>query len=234
YEPQGIGDQDSRIGGPFDPSEGEIFEAGVKTALFDGRVQSSLAFYEITRTNLLQNSGEDQSEIQNAIDPSVVVDGLDDLVAFGEVTSQGIEIEVTADITPDWVLTASYAYNDTEVTGDTDQPGIDRIRNRVGDRFANAPQNQFGFWTRYQVPRINTAFALGGDYVSEQLSLSGQRVQPYFIADASIIYSPGPFEVLLRADNLFDKEYAESGFLERTGHFPGAPRSIFVELIKRW
>ncbi|MEM0930628.1 MAG: TonB-dependent receptor, partial [Pseudomonadota bacterium] len=47
YEPQGIGDQDSRIGGPFDPSEGEIFEAGVKTALFDGRVQSSLAFYEI-------------------------------------------------------------------------------------------------------------------------------------------------------------------------------------------
>ncbi|MEM9015290.1 MAG: TonB-dependent siderophore receptor [Pseudomonadota bacterium] len=223
YEPQGIGDQDPRLGGPFDPSEGEIIEAGIKTGLFGGRIQSSLSFYDIARTNLLQNSGEDPGG-----------DGFDDLVAFGEVTSRGVEFEVAADVTPDWVVTAAYAYNDAKVTEETGAAGTDRIRNRVGDRFANAPEHQFGFWTRYQVPAIKTAFAFGGDYVSDQFSLNGQTVQSYFVFDASIIWSPGPVEVLLRIDNLFDETYAVSGFLERTGHFPGDPRSIFVEISKDW
>ena len=81
---------------------------------------------------------------------------------------------------------------------------------------------------------IRTAFAFGGDYVGEQLSLSGQTVQDYFVFDSSIIWDAGPVEVLLRIDNLFDKTYAESGFLSRTGHFPGDPRSVFVEVTKRW
>ncbi len=223
YEPQGVSDQDPLRGGPFDPSEGEIIEGGFKTQLMNGRIQSTVSVYEIVRSNLLQNSGEDPG-----------MDGFDDLIAFGEVTSRGVEFDLAADITPDWVLTASYAYNDTKVTGDSGEGGTDRIRNRVGDRFANAPEHQFGFWTRYQVPAIKTAFALGGDYVSDQLSLSGQTVQSYFVFDASIIWSPGPFDVMLRIDNLFDRTYASSGFLSRTGHFPGDPRSIFVEISKEW
>ncbi|MEO1305912.1 MAG: TonB-dependent receptor, partial [Pseudomonadota bacterium] len=224
YEPQGVGDQDPNRGGPFDPTEGEIFEGGVKTSLLDGRLQSTVAIYDITRTNLLQNSGEDPGG-----------DGFDDLIAFGEVTSQGLEIDVATDITDNWVLTASYAYNDTKITKDTEQPGTDRIRNQVpGGRFANAPEHQFGFWTRYQVPGIQTAFAFGGDYVSEQRSLSDQKVQSYFILDASIIWEPGPVDVIFRVDNLLDEEYASSGFLERTGSFPGDPRSVFVEISKTW
>ena len=224
YEPQRVGDQDPNRGGPFDPTEGEIFEGGVKTSLFDGRLQSTVAVYDITRTNLLQNSGEDPGD-----------DGFDDLIAFGEVTSQGLEIDVATDLTDNWVLTASYAYNDTKITKDTEQPGTDRIRNQVpGGRFANAPEHQFGFWTRYQVPAIQTAFAFGGDYVSDQRSLSDQKVQSYFILDASIIWEPGPVDVILRVDNLLDEEYASSGFLERTGSFPGDPRSIFIEVSKTW
>ncbi|MEM6627570.1 MAG: TonB-dependent receptor [Pseudomonadota bacterium] len=224
YEPQGVGDQDVNRGGPFDPTEGEVIEGGVKTSLFDGRLQSTFAVYEIVRTNLLQNSGEDPGG-----------DGFDDLIAFGEVTSQGFEVDIAADITPDWVVTASYAYNDTEITGDADNGGIDRIRNRVeGGRFANAPEHQFGFWTRYQIPEIQTALAFGGDYVSEQISLSDQDVQSYFIFDASIIWEPGPVDIMLRVDNLFDEEYASSGFLDRTGHFPGDPRSVFLEISKTW
>jgi len=226
YEPQIVGDQSLANQGPFSPVEGDIIEGGAKTALFDGRIQSTLAVYRIKRRNLLQNSGR-----------TLIIDGEEEdvLDELGEVTSKGVEFDIAADITPDWVLTASYAYNDTKITGETDADGgLDRIRNRVGDRFANAPEHQFGFWTRYQMPTINTAFALGGDYVSEQLSLSGQTVQSFFVFDASIIWSPGPVDVMLRIDNLFDKTYASSGFLDRTGHFPGDPRSIFVEISKNW
>ena len=54
------------------------------------------------------------------------------------------------------------------------------------------------------------------------------------IFDASLIYETGPWRALLRADNIFDKTYAVSGFISRTGHFPGEPRSVFLEVSRRW
>ncbi|MEM8919316.1 MAG: TonB-dependent siderophore receptor [Pseudomonadota bacterium] len=226
FVPQGSGNQIPERGGPFAPVTGEIIEAGVKTALDNGRIRASLSVYEIKRQNFLQPLIDGNG---NTVD--VGNDGLEDLAAIGEVTSRGVEFDVVADITDNWVFTLAYAYNDTRITEDN---GLGSFSNRVGDRFANAPEHQLGVWTRYQVPSINTAFALGADFVDERLSLSGQTVQDYVIFDASIIWTPGPLEVLLRVDNIFDKTYAESGFLSRTGHFPGEPRSVFVELIKRF
>ena len=231
YEPQIVGDQSLANQGPFSPVEGDIVEGGLKTALFDGRIQSTLSLYRIKRRNLLQNSGNTIIIVDPITNEESEEDVLEEL---GEVTSKGVEFDVAADITPDWVFTGSYAYNDTKITGDSDAGGLDRIRNRVGDRFANAPKHQFGFWTRYQVPAINTAVAFGGDYVGNRLSLSGQTVKSYFVFDASIIWEPGPVDVMLRIDNLFDETYAASGFIERTGHFPGDPRSIFLEISKEF
>lgn len=221
FEPQDVGAQDPLAGGPFDPSAGEIWEAGVRTALMGGRIQSSASVYQIVRTNVLQ--ADPRGDVGN--------DGVNDLIAFGEVTSEGFEVDITADITPNWVGTASYAWNDTRITADT---GTSNIRNSVGDRFANAPEHTFGFWTRYQIPAINTAFALGGDYVGERVSLSGQTVQSYTVFDASIIHERENWRTLLRIDNLFDETYAVSGFISRTGHFPGEPRSIFLEVSRTW
>ena len=227
YEPQGVNSQNELVGGPFAPTTGEIIEAGIKTAFNDGRVRMTLTAYEITRRNLLQLAIDANG---NTIDAGG--DGEEDLAPLGEVKSRGVEFDIVADITDDWVVTAAYAYNDTKITGDNGtQAGIS---NSVGDRFANAPEHTLGVWTRYQVPEIRTAFAVGADYVSDRVSLSGQDVQEYVVFDASIIWSPGPVEVLLRVDNIFDKVYAESGFISRTGHFPGEPRTVFVELIKRF
>ena len=221
YEPQRASRQSAAVGGPFDPTEGTIIELGLKTELADGRIQTNAAVYRIVRTNILQ--------ADPAGDPEG--DGQDNFIAFGEVTSKGFEFDIAVDITPDWVATASYGYNDARITKDN---GLTNVRNSVGDKFANAPEHQLGFWTRYQVPKISTAFAFGGDYLSKRLSLSDQTVKPSFVFDASIIWSPGPVEVMLRVDNLFDKTYAASGFNQRNGHFPGDPRSVFVEISKEW
>ncbi|MEE4212150.1 MAG: TonB-dependent receptor, partial [Parvularcula sp.] len=43
FEPQGTGSQDARFGGPFDPQLSESYEGGIKTALFGGRLNSTLA-----------------------------------------------------------------------------------------------------------------------------------------------------------------------------------------------
>lgn len=221
FEPQGIGSQNPLAGGPFEPTQGEIYEGGVKTELMGGRVQSSASVYRIVRSNILQ--ADPRGDVDG--------DGVDDQVAFAEVTSEGFEFDVTADITEDWVGTFSYAYNDTVISRSN---GETALTNSVGDRFANAPENTVGFWTRYQVPAWNTAFALGGDYVDVRESLSGQKVRPYLIFDASIIYEIDDWKALLRIDNLFDETYAASGFIDRTGHFPGDPRSVFIEISRKW
>ncbi|MEM0984928.1 MAG: TonB-dependent receptor [Pseudomonadota bacterium] len=222
YTPQSAGSQDPEVGGPFNPVTGTILEGGVKAELFDGRFFTSVSVYDIVRENILQNTGE------------ISASGRDILAPLGEVTSTGAEVEIFADITPNWVFTAAYAYNDARITEVLNTGGNRGFSNSVGDRFANAPEHQFGFWTRYQVPAINTAFAFGGDYVDDRLSLSGQTVQDYLIFDASIIYEAETFDLLLRIENLFDEEYAESGFLSRTGHFPGDPTSVFLEATRRF
>lgn len=222
FEPQGVGSQDPRAGGPFAPTTGRSFEGGVKTALFDGRIQSSVALYHIRRRNVLQSDPRGDPE----------GDGINNLVAFGEVTSKGVDVDLATDITKDWVLTLTYAYNDARITKDNGRTPL--TNSVVGGRFANAPRNQLGFWTRYQLPATGFAFALGGDYVSRRVSLSNQVVKPYFVFDGSITYETGPWTVRLRADNLFDKTYASSGFALAAGHFPGEPRSAFVEIARRF
>lgn len=221
YEPQSVSSQDPLAGGPFAPTEGEIVEGGVKTELLGGRLQSTLAVYRIVRGNMLQ------SDPRGDVDG----DGVDDLVAFGEVTSKGVELDLAADLTNNWVLTGSYAYNDTRITKTN---GATVITNSVGDRFANAPEHKAGFWTRYQFPKLGLALALGGDYVDVRTSISGQKVRPYTVFDASVIYKIGPWSTLLRVDNLLDETYAASGFIDRTGHFPGEPRSVFLEVSREW
>lgn len=221
FTPQSIGNQDPRRGGPFEPEQGSIVEAGVRTSLLNGGVQASAALFQIVRSDVLQTHPLGDAN----------GDGLDDLIAFAEVTSEGVELDVTVDITPDWVATASYAYNDVLISKSAN---TNALSNSVGERFANAPRHQAGLWTRYQVQSLNTAFAIGADYVGERISLSGQEVPSYVVLDASIIYEKDDWRLLLRASNLLDRTYAASGFIDRTGHFPGAPRSFFAELVKQW
>lgn len=216
FEPQSASSQTVDAGGPFAPVTGDQFEGGVKTDLFDGRLQANFAAYRIVRKNILQ------------ADPSLPpVNGQDQLRPIGEVTSKGLEFDLSTDITANWVALVNYGYNDTKITGTITGQAI---TNAVGDRFANAPKHKLGFWTRHQVPAIDAAFAVGGEYVSRRISLSGQGVKPYTIFDASITKGLGFAELMLRVDNIFDKVYAASGFSAQSGHFPGEPRTFLAEL----
>lgn len=216
FEPQTAASQNGDVGGPFAPVTGDQFEGGVKTDLFGGRLQANLAAYRIVRKNILQ--------ADTSLPP---VNGQDQLRPIGEVSSKGFEIDLSTDITANWVALVNYGYNDTKITGTIVGQAI---TNAVGNRFANAPKHKVGFWSRYQVAAINTAFAVGGEHVSKRISLSGQTVKPYTIFDASITKGLGFAELMLRVDNIFNKVYAASGFSAQSGHFPGEPRTFLAEL----
>ena len=151
-------------------------------------------------------------------------DGIAALLNIGEVESRGFETTLVGDLTEHWTLTANYAYNDTLLEEGTISNTYD------GRRFANTPRHQAGFWARYNIAVIDSAFAMGVDYVSEQVSLNGQRVKPFTIFDASWTTRWDNVLLSVNVKNLFDKVYAVSGFSERNGHFPGEPREVVVQL----
>ena len=213
FLPQNLGNQDAP-NGPFEPEESWQVEAGVKTELLGGRFQTNAAVYQIVQQNVLQADPTPDA-------PTGA------LIAFGEVRSRGFELDFVGDLTSNWVVTANYAYNDTKITDDAD---TSNITNSVGDRFANAPKHQFGLWSRYDIEQINSALAGGMTYVSEQFSLSGQTVKPYTTFDVSWQTDWKDLNFQLNVRNLFDKTYATSGFLERTGHFPGEPRTVVFQV----
>lgn len=200
----------------LDPETGRQWELGLKQKLLSGRALGTVAIYQIVKRDLALSNPNDTG-------PG---DGITALVNLGEVESKGIEFTLVGDISDNWTVTANYAFNDTTVVRGS------RIRNTFGDgdKFVNAPEHQFGFWTRYDFVQINSSIAFGLDYVSEQISFDDQRVKSYQIADASWTTSWDKATLQINVNNIFDKEYAVSGFVERTGHFPGAPREILGRL----
>jgi iron complex outermembrane receptor protein len=100
----------------FKPERGEQYEVGVKADL-NNRLSATLAFYDLTRTNVL------------AADPNNP--GFS--IQTGEQQSRGIELSLGGEILPGWNIFAGYAYTDARLTKDTTfQPG-----NRLG----NTPEN---------------------------------------------------------------------------------------------
>lgn len=186
FVPQTADNQNGAAGGPFDAERSRQWEVGVKSLLAD-RVTLNLAAYRIDRSNIVQSTGE-------------VVDGVNQLAALGLVRSTGMELDLLADVTERWVLNLTYAYNDARVK----DAGSNGITNASGDRFANAPQNTLGLWTRYDLPVINSVVGFGADYVDERVSLSGQRVKPYTVFDMSWKTQWQQWQFQANVKNLFD------------------------------
>ncbi|MEX2495924.1 MAG: TonB-dependent siderophore receptor [Woeseia sp.] len=218
FLPQGV--LDPADGGPFGPQETRQVELGVKSELFGGRIFGGLSVYEIIKDGVL---------IANP-DSNAGTGGIPNLLQIGEVTSRGFELDFVGDFTELWTFQANYAHNDARITGG----GPGNVGFSIGDRFANAPRHEFGFWTRHEIPALNSAIAGGIDYVAERISINGQRVRPHTIADLSWITELDAWKFQLNVRNLFDEEYAASGFIERTGHFPGEPRTVVVQVSRNF
>lgn len=199
----------------FSPETSLQYELGIKNRWLNSNLNTTITAYQIVKEDVtVSNPAFTQGS------------GLRDQLQIGEVTSKGVEIDIIGDVTENWTVTVNYAYNDAKITGESP----DDIRNAIGDEFANAPDHTLGFWNRFALPNLNSSFAFGMDYISERISLSGQKVKAYSTWDASWQTSIDQFKVQVNLKNIFDKEYAVSGFNKRNGHFPGEPRSVVLQV----
>lgn len=197
------------------PETSTQYELGIKNIWLDGNINTTITTYHIIKEDVVVSNPD-----------YTVGSNLPAQLQIGEVTSKGIEIDIVGDITDNWTGTLNYAYNDATITGGNP----DDIRNSIGDEFANAPDHTLGMWTRYQLPSLNSAVAVGFDFVDDRISLDGQKVKSYTTWDASWQTEIDNFQIQLNLKNIFDKEYSVSGFNKRNGHFPGEPRSILLQV----
>jgi iron complex outermembrane receptor protein len=176
----------------YDAEIGEQVELGIRHELVKNRLNSTLAVFDLKRSNILTS---------DPLDPMRQV-------LSGEQTSRGIEFDVSGTITPGWKLIAAYTYTDAVVKSDNSLP--------VGDQLSNVPRHHASAWTTYEFQEAwLKGFGIGGGlyYVGErEANLPNTYKLPGYVrADAAFYYRSGPWRTQLNLVNLFDRNYYTGG-----------------------
>lgn len=191
----------------LEPSIGEQFEVGIKGDFLDGKLSSTLAAFQINKSNVATS------------DP----DNPDFSIAVGEVRSRGIELDVTGEIVPGWNVVAAYALTDAEITEDNFYS--------VGNQLSNVPENSVSLWTSYEIQKGNLkglGLSTGAFFVGDrQGDLDNSFTLPsYFRADAGLFYRRMNWQANLNFQNLFDASYIRSSENYREAIRPGDPFTV--------
>ncbi len=179
----------SRTDEPFKPETGEQFEVGIKQEFFNRRLSATLAYFDITKKNVLTT---------DPVDP-------DFSIQTGEQKSRGVNLDIVGEILPGWKIIGSYAYTDAFVSEDNDPTLVD-------NRLVGVPYNSASLWTTYEFQKGSLqglGLGLGLVYSGEREAtlLNDIEIPSYVRADASIFYKGNNFNASLNFKNLFDKKY---------------------------
>ncbi len=201
----------SMSGQPFEPETAQQYEVGFKTELLDRQLTSTMAFYHLTKQNVLT---------RDPLNPAFSI-------PVGEARSQGIEVDIAGQLTDSLSLIATYSLTDSEITKDT--------FGNQGNRFFNIPEHAGSFWAKYDFHEAPlTGLSLGaGIFLVGQRECDNENtceLPGYGRVDAFAAYKwtlgPTRLTAQLNVNNLLDKTYFESSGYGGQG-FPGAPRSFF-------
>lgn len=168
----------------LDPIRTEQFEIGIKQAGLDGRLQWSLAYFDITRNDILEDD-------PNSNNPT-------DVVFIPEQTSNGFELGFNLNF-GNRISTYGNAVilNAETNTGDTPTLIPERTLN-LGVAVA-------------AVDRANLYVDL--QYVGERVNGANPTVPSFTVVDASVAYELNDATLLtLKVDNLFDRLYASTAY----------------------
>lgn len=191
-------------GGPFDPSDSELFEIGYKQRAFDDRLLFTTSIYEITKNDIVVYANDENN-------PNLYRQR-------GQERSRGFELEVTGQVSDRLTVIANYAYNDAEVTEDSN-PAL------IGTQKENAPRHSGTVWGRYDLGN-GFGFGAGVTHVSERKTFVDELDLPaYTLFSAGVYYTAGDLQLALLGRNLTDREHWTGGY--NFGRvFPGDPRTF--------
>ena len=196
YQPQAAQD---RYGKLLAPREGKTFEAGIKSGWLDGRLNTAAALYQIRQSNLAES------------DPGYTVPGTNNPAnrTIKGAKTQGVDLEATGALTPDWNISASWSYSQTE--------------NNTGKAILTTfPRHLVKLWTTYRLPGDFNRLTVGGgvnwqsrvysDIDAWQINSTLHWEQKaYSVASLMARYDVNDkLSATVNVANLFDKKYTAS------------------------
>jgi len=179
------------------PEENNTYEAGAKLNLMNGKLGLTGALFQVDKDNAYQT------------DPTT---GL--MVETGEKQRvKGLELGVTGNLTPAWVLQFAYTYLTSEILSSAT---VDVIGNEV----SFVPQNSFSLWTTYDIaPMIKglggKLLVGGGMFYTDGYwtnSANTSWIPESFSLNALVSYEKDNYRLALNGYNLTDEVNYEAGF----------------------
>lgn len=215
FKPQSSRD---RTGETLKPREGTQIELGLKSEFFGGRLNTSAALYQIKQDNFAE------------LDPGYFVPNTTSSAyrAVQGAKTNGVDLEVTGKLTPDWNISASYSRSTTE----KDDVRLSTV----------APANMLKLWSTYRLPGAWNGLTVGGGvnwqseiYFTASPAAIGKSVtarqESYAVANLMARYEfSKQLSAVLNINNLFDKTYLSA--LDPTFYsgYYGAPRNASLTL----
>lgn len=204
------------------PNEGKNYEFGLKGEFFGGRLNSSLAYFEVHEEN--RPLADTAWNSQPGVDYSYI---------GTKTKTKGYEAEISGELAKGWQLQAGYTHK--------------IARNSDGDKVATwEPEDQVSFYSTYKLQGSLDKLTVGGgarwqsagwQTVNNWGYPGGGRYEkftqdPYWLVDLMTRYQvTDNLSVTFNVNNLFDKHYYTNiGFYDSA--YPGDPRNMMV--TTRW
>lgn len=211
-------DRDNKL---IEPDEGENYEIGIKSEFFDGRLNASLAYFEVKETN--RSVPDDAYNNQTPTPPNYAFKG-------SKATTKGYELEVSGELAPGWQVQGGYTH---KVVRDDNDVKLSTFE----------PEDQLSLYTTYKLTGQLDKMTVGGgarwqNKAWQQIWNSPKGVneditqESYWVVDLMTRYQiTQNLSATLNVNNIFDKYYYTNvGFYNSAIY--GEPRNVMV--TTRW
>lgn len=180
----------------FNLTKSRQWEVGIKGSFFDNRTQVTLAFFDLSRRNMLTRDTSDPNTVQQ----------------IGKQSSQGMELALALRPTRQWSIDANVALIDAQFDRFADSAGGVSI-SRKGNRPQDVPEVLANAWIMYR-PLEPLRIGVGAHFVGARWADRANTVnmEEYVTVDAVLAYTYSSGEVSIHGRNLNDTLYANRSY----------------------
>ena len=204
-------------GNVFEPETSKSIEAGVKLSALGGRVNGTLAVYQLEKSNVLAT---------DTLNPGFSV-------AIGKARSRGVEFDLTGKLPGDVELLMSYAYTNAEARSRILDPNFS-FQIEPGDPLINIPKHNVNVQAAKRFA-IGGRAALLGAGVQHLSDRNGETGTDFKLPAHTLVRVFGQVDVLEDVQlfgsvtNLFDQHWYANSY-SPVWVQPGAPRTATIGL----
>ena len=205
----------------LEPDEGQNYELGLKGEFFDGRLNSSLAYFEVHENN--RSMPDDDYNNLQPTPANYAFKGT-------KATTKGYELEISGELAPGWQVQAGYTH---KIVRDENDQKISTFE----------PEDQVSLYTRYKLRGDLDKLTVGGGLRWQSVGWQSIYNTPlghyediaqdaYWLVDLMTRYQiTQNLSTTLNVNNIFDKSYYTNiGFYNSAAY--GEPRHFMLNT--RW